>query len=217
MVSEAMKAGKGGRPRREHEQVYHAASGGLAASLSLTARRLHDVVKACSGKGKKTGRFASQQALWLRCAWGMGLLGHGKDRRIIAGVGSPHAIDNAQPHIGKRTQRHRMTLAFRPFALLVLVGPGFLLSTRAGKLIERVAQRLEAGMPTMSLAIVPTLVEYWCSPCQCGKLGTSRVAGRVIAQFGKPPRRQPLSRSRKALKDLAVSMRQKKRCSISFS
>jgi hypothetical protein len=54
-----MKAGKGGTPSAKHEQVYHAASCCQAASLSLTARRLHDLVQGRSAEGKKIGDFAS--------------------------------------------------------------------------------------------------------------------------------------------------------------
>ena len=42
------------KPSHEHEEVYH------AASLSLTARRLHDLKQACSGEGQNTGVFASK-------------------------------------------------------------------------------------------------------------------------------------------------------------
>jgi len=48
-----MKGGKREIPSSEHEEVYHAASRYQAASLSLTSRRLHGLVKACSVEGKK--------------------------------------------------------------------------------------------------------------------------------------------------------------------
>ncbi len=50
------------RPSREHEEVYHATSRRQAASLPLTARRLHDLKNACSVEGKKREVFASPQA-----------------------------------------------------------------------------------------------------------------------------------------------------------
>ncbi len=52
-----MKERKRGLPSSEHEEVYHAASRCQAASLSLTARRLHGLKKACSVERQKTGGF----------------------------------------------------------------------------------------------------------------------------------------------------------------
>ena len=170
-----MKLGAGGMPSTEQKEVYHATHGCQAASLSLTAAHWRGLKQVGSVEGKKTGGFASQEMPCLGSAASMSLSGRRKDRGIIAGVSVPHAIENAQPDVGERPQRDRMTLAFRPLALVVVVGPGFLLSTSAGQLIERVAQRLEASVATMSLAIVPALVEDGGRPCQCSKLGTPRV------------------------------------------
>jgi hypothetical protein len=82
-------------PSSEHEQVYHAASCCQAASLPLTARRLHDLEKVCSVEGKKTGGFASQQGHWVYGAWSVSLPGGPKDCRVIAGLGIPHPTECA--------------------------------------------------------------------------------------------------------------------------
>ncbi len=65
-----MKAEKRGWPASEHEQVYHAAPRGQAAALSLTARRLHAQLQACSVAGKKTGSFASLKNSVPKPLWG---------------------------------------------------------------------------------------------------------------------------------------------------
>ena len=46
-----MNQREGGKLSIEHAEVYHAASRCQAASLSLTARRLHDQKIACSIEG----------------------------------------------------------------------------------------------------------------------------------------------------------------------
>src|SRR5215469_17920710 len=118
-----MKAGRGDIPSREHEEVYHAALCRQAAALSLTAQRLHGQKQVCSAEGKKTGSFASQENDELGGTWSVSLPGGSKDRRIIAGLGVPHAIQDTHPHIGERTQGHRVTLTLRPLALVRVIGP----------------------------------------------------------------------------------------------
>lgn len=55
-----MKQGKGFSLSTWHEEVYHAASRCQAASLPLTARRLHGLTKPCQVERQKTGGcFAS--------------------------------------------------------------------------------------------------------------------------------------------------------------
>ena len=70
-----MRQGAVERTALEHEGVYHAASQCQAASLALTPCRLHDVKRACSGAGQKTGGLASQQVRWLGSTWRMSLFG----------------------------------------------------------------------------------------------------------------------------------------------
>src|SRR5258708_14519125 len=67
----------------EDERVYHAGSGCQAASLPLTPRHLHDLKKACSVEGKKTGGFASQETAPLSHSAGMEALSRLKGGRVI--------------------------------------------------------------------------------------------------------------------------------------
>ena len=64
-----MKPEKRTIPSSEHEQVYHAAARCQAASLSLTARRLHGLKNACSVEGKKNRRFCLSQKSASKPLW----------------------------------------------------------------------------------------------------------------------------------------------------
>lgn len=152
-----MKAEKRGSPSREHEQVYHAASCCQAASLSLTARRLHGLKKACSGEGKNTGRFASQRQALLRHFAGMHMSGRLKSRAIIGLMRGEHGEDDPRPNIGERTDGHAMTFPFCPFALVIRFGPGFLLGALPGELMQRIAQRFDTAQTTVRLGVVGQL------------------------------------------------------------
>lgn len=145
----------------EHKEVYHAAPRCQAPALSETSRRLYDRKKVCSDESQITGVFASQPMWWLDGPFGVGLPGRCKDDRVIARLGSPHAIQKTQPHIGKSPQSHRMTLAFRPFVLIVGVCPGFLGQAGASKLIQCDAQWFETGMAAMRLPKGAALVKRW--------------------------------------------------------
>src|SRR2546427_1226271 len=79
-----MKPEKRAIPSSEHEQVYHAAVRCQAASLSLTARRLHGLKNACSVEGKKTGGFASQRKMLLSRSGRMQMSGLLKSRVFFA-------------------------------------------------------------------------------------------------------------------------------------
>src|SRR5438128_1692110 len=105
-----MKPEKRGRPSSEHEQVCYAAPRGLAASLSLTACRLHGLKNACSVEGKKTGSFASQRQMLLRRLESMELLCRFKCCRHIRLVRREHGEDNASPNVREGTHSH--TVAF---------------------------------------------------------------------------------------------------------
>src|SRR5260221_3114946 len=64
-----MKQRKLRNPSTWHEEVYHAAPRCQAASLPLTSRRLHGLLKACQVERQKTGCcFASQES--AHAAWG---------------------------------------------------------------------------------------------------------------------------------------------------
>src|SRR4249919_3357886 len=103
---------KGGeKPSSEHEEVYHAASHCQAASLCLTACRLHDLKKTCSVEGKKTGGFASQGTTPLRHSASMKALSRLKGGRVIGLMLGQHGENDACPHVGKGSDSHRMAFA----------------------------------------------------------------------------------------------------------
>src|SRR5947209_18228469 len=112
---EKMRQKGGETPSSEHEQVYHAASRCQAASLSLTARRLHDRKKTCSVAGKKTGGFASQATTPLRHAASMDALSRLKTGRVIQLVLGQPGENDASQHVAQGTHRHAM--AFAPCTL----------------------------------------------------------------------------------------------------
>src|SRR5690348_15642009 len=128
-----MKQGEWGGPSSEHEAVYHAASRCQAASLPLTPRRSHGLKKACSLEGKKTGGFASHETAPLRHAAGMQALRRLKGGRVIHLVLGQHGENDARPHVGKGSDRHRMAFPLGSLALIVVSGPAFLLGRLPGK------------------------------------------------------------------------------------
>lgn len=112
-----------------HEEVYHAASGCQAASLPLTARRLHGEKRACQIERPKTGcRFASWE---MKSAKLVAQLSSGTRRMLKPGALKddwlillslePYGKENAHPHGGKRSYRDTVTFAFCPFALIIAV------------------------------------------------------------------------------------------------
>ena len=138
-----MKPEKRPIPSSEHEQVYHAAVRCQAASLSLTARRLHGLKNACSVEGKKTGGFASQRKVLLSRFGRMQMSGLLKGRAIRGLMGLEHGENDPCPNIGEGTNGDAMTFpASRTFALIIGQGPLFLQRARPRKLMQRIPQRL---------------------------------------------------------------------------
>ncbi len=137
----------------EHEGVYHAARSCQAAALSLTAAHLRGLKKACSLESQKTAGFLAAQKsegavrahrVDLGGEPGMSPLRRLKGRSFIAGVGEPHGVDNAYPHVRQSSHGHRVALALGALALVVSQRPGLFQSRLPGELIERVAQGLQA-------------------------------------------------------------------------
>jgi hypothetical protein len=87
----------------------------------------------------------------------MGALGGLKGRRLIAGVGEPHRVDDAHPDGGQGPYRHRVAFAFSSLALIIGQGPGFLSRRLPGELVEGIAQGFEAGIAFVRLGILATL------------------------------------------------------------
>jgi hypothetical protein len=197
-------------PSREHEPVYHAASQCQAASLSLTRRRLHDQKKACSAKGKKTGGFASQEGLELSGTGSMELPAGFKSRCVVGVLAGPHGKNDAQPQIGERAHRHRVTLAFSPFALVVGFGPRFAQGRLPGEQVEHIAQWLQASGTAMGLLVIATLLYDRSRSSQRLKRSCISIAIPIISQFRQQSGSQAFACSGQALNNVAVLVRQKK-------
>src|SRR5690348_6283739 len=115
-----------------HEEVYHVASGGLAASLSLTACCLHGGKKTCQIERQKTGwDFASWQSRLIQqtpqyssCMRRMLTPGALEDDWLILLSFEPQSKENTRPYVGKRSHGNTVTFAFCPFALIIVARPG---------------------------------------------------------------------------------------------
>lgn len=201
-----------------HEKVYHAASACQAASLSLTARRLHGEKKVCQIERQKTGGcFASWRSRLIQqnpqCSSStrrMLTFGALKDDGLILLSLEPQREENAHPYIGKCSHRDTMTFAFCPFALIVVHGPGFGVRTLPGKLMQRIAQGFDTGIPSMRFGIVATFIGHRRSTCQCLQAARISVTRTIISQFCQQSRSKAFARTRQGAKQMTVSMGQKK-------
>src|SRR6266568_1055270 len=137
----------GGMTSTRREPRYQATHTGLAATLSETSARWHGLFWACQGESQKqAGCLADVErdghdlaALsYFACMLPLRLR---KGGRLIALVMDPHGKDDPDPHIGQRTDGHRMTFAFRSLALVIVSGPCFTLGGLPGKLVQSIAQR----------------------------------------------------------------------------
>ncbi len=205
-----MEAEKRGRPSSEHEHVYHAASCCQAASLSLTARHLHGLKKACSVEGKKTGGFASQGHVFLRCFESVKLLCCFKRRAIIGLVRLEHSENDPSPNVRQSTNSDAMTFPFCPFALVIGFGPGFLLGALPGELVQRIPQWFDAALAAVWLRIGATLKQDRRGSSKSLQAGSSLVPCGIIADFCEQPRGQALSCRWQTAEDFLVFMAQKK-------
>src|SRR6266849_9651954 len=201
-----MKQRKGGRPSTRHEEVYHAAPRCQAASLSLTARRLHGLKKTCHIEGQKTGCcFAS-----LSSSPGMVLLGSLKRCCLVALVLEPHGMDHPYPHIGESTHGDGVTFPFLPLALIVLQCPWFAERRLPGELLQGIAQRFDATQASMRFLVRPALEEDWRGAGEGLQTAGAFIAGPVVADFSQQTRSETLTGSWQSLEELEVFMRQKK-------
>src|SRR5579863_4393880 len=204
-----MRQQRGRTLSTEHEEVYHAASQCQAASLPLTPRRLHDQKHVCSLKSKKTGGFASQTRVCLRSPC-MGQLSRLEGGRLIAFVLAPHGKDDSHPDVGKGTDRFGMTFALRSFALIVVPGPGFLLGTLPGKLVQSVAQRFTASIAAVGLGIGSALKDDRRGSSQRLQTAGIFITCSLIPNLRQQSRREPFSSTGQTAENRAVSVGQKK-------
>src|SRR6476660_4358928 len=203
-------------PSTRHEQVYHAAPGCQAASLTLTARSLHGLFWACQIESQKNSRFFArfEQIACIQkplssavCMQVLCLL---KDGGLIAGSGLPHTIDDSDPDVCQCSHGHTVTLPFCPFPSIIVKRPGFLPRRLPGKLIEHIAKWLQTSKTFMGFGVIAALEWHRsCSSQHLNPIGID-VACSIISPFSEHPWSQAFPRARQASKDGLILMGQKK-------
>src|SRR5215472_13940801 len=105
-------------------------------------------------------------------------------------------------------------LRLRTLALVVVQRPGFGLGTLPGKLLQGIAQGLDAGVAPMRLGILATFVGHRRGACQ--RLQTCRVliAASIISQLCQQSWGQSFARAGEAPHQETVGMGQKKACNL---
>src|SRR5260370_41810012 len=122
----------------------------------------------------------------------------------------PRAIDEAHPDVGGGADRHTVGLALRAFALVIGQRPGFLLRRLPGKLLQGVAQGLQARKAFVRFGVIAALEGYWRGSGQGLDARGISIAGAIIAPFGQQTWGQALARTRQRPPQLLIVMAQKK-------
>src|SRR6266566_2383778 len=214
-----MKQGKLQTPSTWHEEVYHATPRCQGKRSGLTSWRWDGLFKACQIEGQKTGGcFAFQvsasiawRAAELLCSrFGVQALCRFKGAGLIPLFLVPESKDNPDPQVGKRTQRFGVTFPFFALALIVVLRPGFGLRTLPSKLLQGVAQRLDASIASMRFGIGAAFIGDRRGACQRLQTGCVRIACSIIPDFCEQSRSQSLAGAGQTAEDLVVFMYQKK-------
>jgi hypothetical protein len=199
-----------------HEPVYHATRSCQAASLSLTAARLRGLCWACQVESQKNAGFLARierdqhevkPLSRFACMLPLRLL---KDGALIAAMMDPHSKDDPDPHIGQRTDSHRMAFAFRSLPLILVPGPRFTLCGLPSKLMQRIAQGFDAPQSAMRFGVHAALIQHGRGSPQSLQTAGLLVAASIIPDFCQQSPSQALACTGQALKDLMVLMGQKK-------
>jgi hypothetical protein len=140
----------------------------------------------------------------------MSLLGLLKGRGLIGLLRLPDGVENAHPDIGQGSDRNGMALALGPLALVILLGPGFLVRTRPAKLVQGIAPRLDAAQPAMRDLLHPALKKNWRGAGERLPTAGTVIAAAVIAAFSQQTRSETFASSWQGTEELAVGMDQKK-------
>src|SRR6266487_2794720 len=133
-----------------------------------------------------------------------------KSSRLVALLLLQHRKENASPDIGQCSNGDAMAFPFRPFAVVILSRPGFLMGTLPGKLMQSIAQGFDTGIATMGFGILATFIEHWRGSSQGLQTPSFDIARCVIADFCEQSWSQTSARARKRMEDLIVFMAQKK-------
>ncbi len=133
-----------------------------------------------------------------------------KGRGVVAGLGQPHAIDDAHPDVGQGADRHTVGLALRAFAPIIVQRPGFLSRRLPGKLVQGVAQGLHAGEACVGFGVLAAFIGHRCRPSQSLDSVSIGIAAAIIAPFCQQTRSQAFARTRQRTPQLLIRMTQKK-------
>jgi hypothetical protein len=177
-------------PSKRHERTSRAARCSQAACWCLAS--------CCLRRGIRTGRVRRfpEKALvpepmrWLGSTRGMLALSGEKGRLPVRLSLVPHRKDDTHPDVGQGANRHAMALPFLSFAVVVVLGPRFLLRARLRKLVQRIAQRLDAGKVLMHSSVVSALEGDRRGSGQRLNTFCSGIAMAIISPFDEHARRQ---------------------------
>src|SRR6266566_3987014 len=176
-------------PFIRHEAVYHAARQVrplCLAPLSLTYLCWGGLKQTCPMERQTTGGYASQfksrrRGNWLGCPLRMPALSSFKGAPLIGLPLVPHGKNDAHPNVCQGANRHAMALPLLSFAVVVVLGPRFLLGALPGKLVQGIAQRLDAGKALMHGGIAAALKGDWRGPSQGGDTFCIGIAKPIIS------------------------------------
>src|SRR5260221_4087235 len=140
----------------------------------------------------------------------MGGLGGTEGVCQIGALCEPHRVDDAHPAIGQGPYRHAVTLALLALALVVRLRPRFLEGRLPGKLIQHIAEGLDAGIAPMGLGVVPARIGHRRGTRQRLHTGRAPIPLPVVAPSCQEPGRETRAGSPETQKDRAVRMAQKK-------
>jgi hypothetical protein len=130
-------------------------------------------------EGWKRGR-------WLRDSPYVRALGGLKDSALVGFSLVPLDKDDAHPHVGQGAHRHTVTFPFPAFAVVVALGPGFLLRTQPGELLQAIAQWLETSKALMDFGIITAFKGDWRRPRQGLNTAGTSIALAILPPFCAP-------------------------------
>ena len=128
----------------------------------------------------------------------MSPLGHLKDGSLIAFALDPHGVDDAHvhPHVGQGSNGHTVGLALSPLALVIGQRPLLFQRRLPGKLVQVVAQGLQARKVFVRLGEIAALERHRSGPGQALNTVGVGVASAIIAPFGQQTWSQALASTR---------------------
>ena len=198
-------AARGAARGRQREHGGNRLGDSVGAEASGTGKGPRSAEPAQASRMVKSGLDSGR-----RLVGRMGPPSRFKSRGLIGLLRLPDGVENACPDIGQGPDRDGMALALGPLALVILLGPGFLVGALPGKVVQGIAPGLDATQPTMRFLVRPALEEDWRSPSESLPTARILIPAAIIAAFSQQTRSETWASSRQGLEQLAVGMTQKK-------